>query len=55
MLEMLTSLTGKLSGILWGSPITLLVLLGTGLYLTIRLRFVQLTGFRHSIQLIAGK
>jgi AGCS family alanine or glycine:cation symporter len=55
MLEMLTGLTGKLSGILWGSPITLLVLLGTGLYLTIRLRFVQLTGFRHSIQLIAGK
>ena len=55
MLEMLTSLTGKLSGILWGSPITLLVLLGTGLYLTIRLRFVQLTGFRHSFQLIAGK
>ena len=55
MLEMLTSLTGKLSGILWGSPITLLVLLGTGLYLTIRLRFVQLTGFRHSFQLIVGK
>lgn len=55
MLEMLTSLTGKISGILWGSPITLLVLLGTGLYLTIRLRLVQVTGFKHSFQLISGK
>jgi len=55
MLEMLTSLTGKISGILWGSPITLLILLGTGLYLTIRLRFVQVAGFRHSFQLISGK
>ncbi len=55
MLETLTSLTGKLSGILWGSPITLLVLLGTGLYLTIRLRLVQVIGFKHSFQLISGK
>jgi AGCS family alanine or glycine:cation symporter len=55
MLEMLTSLTGKISGILWGSPITLLVLLGTGLYLTIRLRLVQVIGFKHSFQLISGK
>ncbi len=55
MLETLTALTGKISGFLWGSPITLLLLLGTGLYLTIRLRFVQLTGFKHSAQLISGK
>ena len=55
MLETLTALTGKISGILWGSPITLLVLLGTGFYLTIRLRFVQLAGFKHSVQLVSGK
>lgn len=55
MLETLTVFTGKISGFLWGSPITLLVLLGTGVYLTIRLRFVQLTGFKHSFQLITGK
>ncbi len=55
MLETLTEVTGKISGLLWGSPITLLLLLGTGLYLTIRLRFVQLAGFKHSFQLIAGK
>ncbi len=55
MLETLTNFTGQISGFLWGSPITLLVLLGTGVYLTIRLRFVQLTGFKHSLQLISGK
>ncbi len=55
MLETLTSFTGQVSGFLWKSPVTLLVLLGTGVYLTIRLRFVQLTGFKHSFQLITGK
>jgi len=55
VLETLTNFTGQISDFLWGSPITLLVLLGTGVYLTIRLRFVQLTGFKHSLQLISGK
>ncbi|MFW2440052.1 MAG: alanine/glycine:cation symporter family protein [Arenicellales bacterium] len=55
MIETLTSFTGEISGILWGSPLTLLALLGAGFYLTIRLRFVQLTGFKHSFQLISGK
>ena len=51
----LTEWTGTLSGLLWGNPLTLLVLLGTGLYLTIRMGLVQVRGFRHSVQLIAGK
>ena len=51
----LTEWTGALSGLLWGNPLTLLVLLGTGLYLTIRMGLVQVRGFRHSIHLIAGK
>ena len=55
MLEQLTDLTGKLSGILWGSWITLAVLLGVGLYLTIKLQFVQLRGFRHSLSVIRGR
>jgi AGCS family alanine or glycine:cation symporter len=55
MLEQLTEITGKISGFLWGSPVTLLILLGTGFYLTIRLRMVQVTGFKHSVQLIRGK
>ncbi|MEN8107635.1 MAG: alanine/glycine:cation symporter family protein [Pseudomonadota bacterium] len=54
-IEQLTSWSGELSGLLWGNPLTLLVLLGTGLYLTIRMGLVQLKGFRHSIHLIAGK
>jgi AGCS family alanine or glycine:cation symporter len=55
MLEQLTELTGKLSGILWGSPVTLIILLGTGIYLTLRLGLVQLRGFRHSLQLVSGR
>ena len=51
----LTEWSGALSGLLWGNPLTLLVLLGTGLYLTIRMGLVQIRGFRHSIHLIAGK
>jgi AGCS family alanine or glycine:cation symporter len=40
---------------LWGSWITLAVLLGVGLYLTIRLGFIQLLGFRHSLHVIQGR
>ena len=38
----LTELTGELSGLLWGNPLTLLVLLGTGLYLTLRMGLTTL-------------
>jgi AGCS family alanine or glycine:cation symporter len=55
MLDTLTNLTGAISGFLWGSPVTLLALLGTGAYLTFRLKLVQITGFKHSFQLITGK
>lgn len=54
-LQTLTDWTGTLSGLLWGHPITLIVLLGTGLYLTLRLGFVQIRGFRHSAALISGR
>jgi AGCS family alanine or glycine:cation symporter len=55
LVDQLTELTGKISGLLWGSPVTLVILLGMGFYLTVRLRMVQVTGFRHSLQLIRGK
>lgn len=55
MLEQLTSLSGYISGLLWGSWLTLGALLGVGIYLTLRLGFVQLTGFKHSISVIQGK
>jgi len=53
--EQLTAWTGELSGILWSNPVTLLTLLGTGLYLTIRMGLVQVRGFRHAVDLIGGK
>ncbi len=55
LIQQLTDLTGKLSGLLWGNPLTLLVLLGTGFYLTVRMGLIQLRGFRHAIVLISGK
>ena len=55
MIETITEFTGDLSGLLWNNGLTMLILVGTGLYLTIRLRFVQLTGFRHGWVLISGK
>lgn len=45
---------GQLNGILWG-PVMIVLLVGTGLYLTIRLRFVQVRRFMHSIRCISGE
>jgi len=53
-LQELTNLTGKIAGYVWGIP-SIVLLVGTGLYLTIRLRFVQFRGFKHAIALISGK
>ncbi len=50
----LTVWSGDLAGALWGNGVTLVILLGMGLYLTIRLGLVQFRGFRHSIALISG-
>jgi len=55
MIDTLIAWTGELSGALWGSWITLGVLLGVGFYLTIKLSFVQFRGFKHSIHIIQGK
>jgi len=51
----LTEWSGRLSGLLWGSPLTLIALLGTGLYLTIRMGLIQVRGFGHAVGLISGK
>ncbi len=55
VINALTDLTGEISGLLWGNYVTLIVLVGTGLYLTIRMGMIQVRGFRHSIQLVSGK
>lgn len=54
-LTLLTTWTGQVSGILWGNPLTLLLLLGTGLYLTVRMGLVQIRGFRHALALVGGR
>lgn len=54
-ISLLTTWSGDLSGLLWGNYITLAVLVGTGFYLTWKMRLVQLHGFRHAISLISGK
>ncbi|MHC4911938.1 MAG: alanine/glycine:cation symporter family protein, partial [Planctomycetota bacterium] len=40
--------------VVWG-PIMIFLLVGTGLYLTIRLRFVQLRFFSHAVKCITGR
>ncbi len=50
----LTETTGSIAGALWGIP-AIVLLVGTGLYLTIRLRFIQFRGFKHAINLLQGK
>ena len=45
----MTSLAEGLNRILWGAP-ALIAILGTGIYLTVRLRFVQLTLFPQALK-----
>ncbi|MCP4592359.1 MAG: sodium:alanine symporter family protein, partial [bacterium] len=42
------------NGIVWG-PAMIVLLIGTGLFLTLRLRFIQLRHLKHSLQCISGK
>ena len=54
MLPTLSKWMDAVNGIVWG-PAMIVLLIGTGLYLTIRLRFIQLRHFKHSIDCISGK
>jgi len=54
-IQQLTDWSGQLSGLLWGNPLTLVILLGTGLYLTIRMGLIQVRGFTHAAALVSGK
>ncbi len=55
LITVLTNRTGQLSSLLWGNPVTLLTFLGVGTYLTLRMGFIQLRGFRHALALVSGK
>jgi len=55
ILATLTTYSGDIAGLLWGSKITLGALLGIGFYLTWKMRFIQLRGLKHSFELVSGK
>ncbi len=55
LLGQLTELTGAISGFLWGNLVTLGLLLGMGLYLTIRTGFIQVRGLTHAMAVTRGK
>ena len=48
----MSELIEEIAGLLWGPP-TILLLLGTGLYLTVRLRFVQVRRLRGGFRALA--
>lgn len=50
----LSQFLSSFSSFVWGVPLMIL-LVGTGLYLTLRLCFVQLRGFTHGINVVCGK
>lgn len=53
-MEELIALTGKIAGYAWGVP-TIVLLVGTGIYLTLRLRFIQFRQFKHAVSVVSGK
>ncbi len=55
LLNPLTEWTGHLAGLLWQNYLTLGLLLGTGMYLTVRTGFVQVRGFRHALSIVRGR
>ena len=54
MFETIEGFLGDTAGLLWGNPLTLVLLLGTGLYLTLRLGFVQIVAFRQGWRALRG-
>jgi len=51
--DKLNEMLNVLSGVVWG-PWLIVLLVGTGLYLTFRLRFLQIRGFGHALKCISG-
>lgn len=49
----MASLISTINGIVWG-PFLMILLVGTGLYLTARMGLIQVTGFRHALRVLRG-
>lgn len=54
MMNVFEHVLSQLTNFLWGLP-AIVVLLGTGIYLSVRLRAIQCRGFFHAFALISGK
>ncbi len=54
MLNSLAKLISDIDSIVWGGPL-IIILVGTGLYLTLRFGFIQLFGIKHALQVLSGK
>ncbi len=50
----MSELVDQLNSVVWG-PVTILLLVGVGLYLTVRLRFIQYFSFLRSIRILTGR
>lgn len=53
-MEALQSIVDVIAGLVWG-PALIILLVGTGIFLTIRQKFVQVRAFPHGVGLITGK
>ncbi len=53
-MDWLTNLVGTLNDIAWG-PLTIILLLGSGLYYSVILKGLQFRGFGHAVELVSGK
>ena len=57
-MEIVKAVIDAINGVIWGwpsvSPIMVVTLLGAGVFLTLRLGFINLRGFRHAIRVVRG-
>ncbi|MDH5572440.1 MAG: sodium:alanine symporter family protein [Gammaproteobacteria bacterium] len=53
-ITLLTDWTGVIAGFVWGVP-SIILLVGTGLYLTFRMGFVQIRGFKYAVRVVRGE
>jgi len=53
-MDQILSVVKWLQDAVWGVPL-ILILVGTGIFVTIRNRLVQIRGFKHSLELVSGR
>lgn len=53
-MDQIQNILSTISDSVWGLPL-ILILVGTGIFVTVRNRLVQIRGFKHGLELISGK